>query len=148
MSRLVVVTGGTRGIGRACAERFRAAGDEVLAPGSAELDVTDEAAVGAFFASAGAVDVLVNNAGVSESAPVAKELASRNILANAVAPGFIETDMTGAMADDARAAMSAAIPLERMGRPADIAGVVAFLASEYASYITGQVIVVDGGMVM
>jgi 3-oxoacyl-[acyl-carrier protein] reductase len=79
---------------------------------------------------------------------VAKELASRNILANAVAPGLIETDMTGAMTADARAAMSAAIPLERMGTPADVAGVVAFLASDHAAYITGQVFVVDGGMVM
>jgi 3-oxoacyl-[acyl-carrier protein] reductase len=79
---------------------------------------------------------------------VAKELASRNILANAVAPGLIETDMTGAMTDDARTAMSAAIPLERMGTPADVAGVVAFLASDHAAYITGQVFVVDGGMVM
>ena len=78
---------------------------------------------------------------------VAKELGSRNILANAVAPGFIETDMTAAMTPDARAAMSAQIPLERLGTPADIAGIVAFLASDYASYITGQVIVVDGGMV-
>lgn len=79
---------------------------------------------------------------------VAKELGSRNILANAVAPGFVETDMTAAMTPDAVAAMSAQIPLERFGKPADIAGVVAFLASEYASYITGQTIVVDGGMVM
>jgi len=78
---------------------------------------------------------------------VAKELGSRNILANAVAPGFIETDMTAAMTPDARAAMSAQIPLERLGTPADIAGIVAFLASDHASYITGQVIVVDGGMV-
>jgi 3-oxoacyl-[acyl-carrier protein] reductase len=79
---------------------------------------------------------------------VAKELASRNILANAVAPGFIETDMTAAMTPDARAALSQQIPLERLGTPSDIAGVVGFLASEYATYITGQVFVVDGGMVM
>jgi 3-oxoacyl-[acyl-carrier protein] reductase len=78
---------------------------------------------------------------------VAKELGSRNILANVVAPGFIETDMTAAMTNDARDAMSAQIPLERLGTPADIAGIVAFLASEYAGYITGQVFVVDGGMV-
>jgi len=79
---------------------------------------------------------------------VAKELASRNVLANAVAPGFIETDMTGAMTPEARAALGKAIPLERLGTPADIAGIVAFLASDHASYITGQVFVVDGGMVM
>ncbi len=78
---------------------------------------------------------------------VAKELGSRNILANVVAPGFIETDMTAAMTPEARAAMSGQIPLERLGTPSDIAGIVAFLASEHASYITGQVFVVDGGMV-
>jgi 3-oxoacyl-[acyl-carrier protein] reductase len=79
---------------------------------------------------------------------VAKELGSRNILCNAVAPGFIETDMTAAMTPEARAAMSATIPLERLGKPDDIAGMVAFLASSHANYITGQVFVVDGGMVM
>lgn len=79
---------------------------------------------------------------------VAKELASRNILANVVAPGYIETDMTAAMAPEAREAMSKLIPLERLGAPKDIAGTVAFLSSEYAAYITGQVFVVDGGMVM
>ncbi|NUO64537.1 MAG: 3-oxoacyl-[acyl-carrier-protein] reductase [Gemmatimonadaceae bacterium] len=78
---------------------------------------------------------------------VAKELGSRNILCNAVAPGFIETDMTAAMTPEARTAMSAQIPLERLGKPEDIAGMVAFLASEHAAYITGQVFVVDGGMV-
>lgn len=79
---------------------------------------------------------------------VAKELASRNILANAVAPGLIETDMTAAMTAEARAGLSRQVPLERLGTPADVAGVVAFLASDYAAYITGQVFVVDGGMVM
>jgi 3-oxoacyl-[acyl-carrier protein] reductase len=79
---------------------------------------------------------------------VAKELASRNILANVVAPGFIETDMTAAMTNDAKTTLSTQIPLERLGRPSDIASVVTFLASEHASYITGQVLVVDGGMVM
>jgi 3-oxoacyl-[acyl-carrier protein] reductase len=79
---------------------------------------------------------------------VAKELGSRNILVNAVAPGFIDTEMTAAMTPEARKALIAAIPLERLGSPADVAFAVAFLASDQASYITGQVIVVDGGMVM
>ncbi len=84
--------------------------------------------------------------GLSKS--VAKELASRNILCNVVAPGFIKTDMTDAMTPEAVAALSAQIPLERFGTPEDIAGVVAFLCSEHAAYLTGQVIPVDGGMVM
>jgi 3-oxoacyl-[acyl-carrier protein] reductase len=79
---------------------------------------------------------------------VAKELGSRNILVNAIAPGFIETDMTAAMMPEARAALAGQIPLARLGSPQDIASTVAFLASEHASYITGQVVVVDGGMVM
>jgi 3-oxoacyl-[acyl-carrier protein] reductase len=79
---------------------------------------------------------------------VAKELASRNILINAVAPGFIETDMTAAMTPEARTTLSGQIPLERLGTPNDIAAIVAFLASDLASYITGQVLVVDGGLVM
>ncbi|MFN8667474.1 MAG: 3-oxoacyl-[acyl-carrier-protein] reductase [Gemmatimonadaceae bacterium] len=79
---------------------------------------------------------------------VAKEFASRGVLANVVAPGFIETDMTAAMTPEARATMSAQIPLERLGSPEDIANVVTFLASDRAAYITGQVLVVDGGLVM
>lgn len=79
---------------------------------------------------------------------VAKELGSRNILVNAIAPGFIETEMTAAMTPEARAALTGLIPLERLGTTEDIAAAVVFLASDYASYITGQVIVIDGGMVM
>ena len=79
---------------------------------------------------------------------VAKELASRNILVNAIAPGFIETEMTDAMTPEARKGLIDAIPLGRLGSPADVAQAVAFLSSDYASYITGQVLVVDGGMVM
>ena len=79
---------------------------------------------------------------------VAREFASRGILANVVAPGFIDTDMTAAMTPEARATLSGQIPLERLGAPADVAGAVLFLCSDLASYMTGQVLVVDGGMVM
>lgn len=77
---------------------------------------------------------------------VAKELASRGVTCNAVAPGFIETDMTAAMPARAVEAVQAAIPLGRMGKPEDVAKLVAFLASDSASYITGEVVKVDGGM--
>ena len=79
---------------------------------------------------------------------VAKELASRNITVNAVAPGFIETDMTASLPDKAREAMEAQIPLGRAGTVRDIAAAVVFLASDQAVYITGQVIHVSGGMYM
>ncbi|MFR2571604.1 MAG: 3-oxoacyl-[acyl-carrier-protein] reductase, partial [Clostridia bacterium] len=79
---------------------------------------------------------------------LAKEVASRNILVNAVAPGFIETQMTGVLKDDIKEQINKTIPLRRMGKTQDVANVVKFLASEDSSYITGQVIQVDGGMVM
>lgn len=78
----------------------------------------------------------------------AKELASRHITVNAVAPGFIETEMTESLADDLKAQMKALIPLGTFGAPEDVAAVVRFLSSESARYITGQVLHVDGGMVM
>lgn len=79
---------------------------------------------------------------------IAKELASRNITANAVAPGFIQTDMTNVLKDEVKEAIEGTIPLKRLGTAEDVAKVVKFLASEESSYITGQVINVDGGMLM
>ena len=84
--------------------------------------------------------------GLTKSA--AKELASRNIQVNAVAPGYIATDMTENLTDDVKAGLAEAIPLGRIGNPDDVAFAVSFLASHDADYITGQVINVDGGMVM
>ena len=79
---------------------------------------------------------------------VAKELASRNILVNAVAPGFIQTDMTDVLTDSVKESIYNQIPLKRMGDAAEVAKVVYFLGSEENSYVTGQVLNVDGGMVM
>ena len=78
----------------------------------------------------------------------AREYASRGLLINCIAPGFIETDMTSALPEEARKALLEGIALGRLGRPEDVAGAVLFLASGLADYITGQVLVVDGGMVI
>ena len=79
---------------------------------------------------------------------IAKEVASRGITVNAIAPGFIDTDMTRGLAEKQRQQLMESIPLGRLGTPEDVADAVAFLASEDASYITGQVLAVDGGMTM
>jgi 3-oxoacyl-[acyl-carrier protein] reductase len=99
--------------------------------------------------NAGQANYAASKAGViGLTKSLAKELATRGVTVNAVAPGFIETDMTAAMTEAARAASLAAIPAGRLGAAEDVARAVAFLAGEDAGYVTGQVLAVDGGMSM
>jgi NAD(P)-dependent dehydrogenase (short-subunit alcohol dehydrogenase family) len=230
--RVVLVTGGNRGIGLAIAQAFAAAGDRVAVTHRSspppeglfgvQCDVTSEADVDAAFsrveAELGPVEVLVSNAGITDDtllmrmsedsftrvvdanltaayrvakratramlkvrggrmvfvgsvvgltgAPgqvnyaaskaglvglarsVARELGSRGITANVVAPGYVETDMTAGLTEARREEVQRSIPLGRTATPEDIAGVVVFLASDAAAYVTGAVVPVDGGIGM
>ena len=99
--------------------------------------------------NAGQTNYSASKAGViGFTKSLAKEVASRNILVNAIAPGFIDTDMTKVLSDNVKEGINAQIPLKRMGTPNEVAKVVKFLASEDSSYVTGQIINIDGGMVM
>ncbi|MEI6216597.1 MAG: 3-oxoacyl-ACP reductase FabG [Actinomycetes bacterium] len=230
--RVVLVTGGNRGIGLAIAQAFKLLGDTVIitnrsgtAPEgllAVQMDVTDTTSVDLAFkeieANYGSVDILVANAGITRDGLVmrmsdedfidvvdtnltgafrvaraatrgmlkkrsgrmifvgsvvgalgsagqvnyaatksglvgmarsfARELGSRGITANVVAPGFVETDMTAVLTEDRRKEIVGAVPLQRLCTPAEVAGVVTFLAAPAASYITGAVIPVDGGLGM
>ena len=232
MSRVVLVTGGSRGIGLACARRFAELGDQVAVTFNSspppdglfgvQCDVTSTESVDAAFKQVeehfGPVEILVSNAGVTNDGlllrmkdtdftsvidanltaafrvtkrasqgmlkarrgriilvssvvalhgspgqanyaaskaglvgfarSVARELGSRGITCNVVAPGPVATDMTAALGEARLAELTAAVPLARMATPDEIAGVVAFLASADAAYITGAVIPVDGGLGM
>ena len=226
--KIALVTGASRGIGRAIAETLVARGAKVIGTATSEsgaqaisdylgangkgmlLNVTDPASIesvlGNIRAEFGEVDILVNNAGITRdnllmrmkddewndiietnlssvfrlskavmrammkkrtmgnggqanyaaakaglsgfSKSLAREVASRGITVNVVAPGFIETDMTRALTDEQRAGTLAAVPAGRLGSPNEIASAVAFLASDEASYITGETLHVNGGMYM
>ena len=232
MSRVILITGGSRGIGLACAQRFAALGDRVAVTYNSspppdgyfavKCDVTSADSVDAAFkaveAELGPVEVLVSNAGITKDGlllrmsetdfgsvidanltaayrvakratqgmlraragriifmssvvallgsagqanyaaskaglvglarSLARELGSRSITVNVVAPGPVETDMTAALGDKRLAELTAAVPLARMASADEIAGVVTFLASPDAAYITGAVIPVDGGLGM
>ncbi len=232
MSRVVLITGGSKGIGLACAQHFASLGDKVAITYNStkptddffavKCDVTSQVEVDAAFAAVeekfGTVQVVVSNAGVTKdllllrmgendftsvidanltgayrvckratqgmlrarsgriilmssvvgllgsagqanyaasksglvglARSLARELGSRSITVNVVAPGPVETDMTAALTDEQRAKMIGAVPLGRTATPQEIAGVVAFLASQDAAYITGAVIPVDGGLGM
>lgn len=232
MSRVVLITGGSRGIGRATAERFVALGDKVAvtynttAPSgdflAVQCDVTQESHVERAFTEIeeklGPVEVLVSNAGITKDGlllrmkeadfvdvvdanltgafrvakratqsmlrarrgriilvssvvgllgqagqanyaaskaglvgfarSLARELGSRNITVNVVAPGPVDTDMTRKLGDDKLKAFADVVPLGRIATPDEIAGVIAFLASADAAYITGAVLPVDGGLGM
>ncbi|MHB1711980.1 MAG: 3-oxoacyl-ACP reductase FabG [Acidimicrobiales bacterium] len=236
--RVVLITGGSRGIGLSCAEWFLARGDRVaitsrssgregdLGPAdrllSLACDVTDPAQIETGFAAIeeawGPVEVLVANAGITRDALIlrmgeeawtdvidtnltgvfrvtkravskmvrlhrgrivmvssisaflgspgqtnyaaakaglvgmarslAREVASRSITVNVVAPGLVETDMLGALGEERKAAIEAQVPLGRIARPEEIASVIGFLSSDGAGYITGAVVPVDGGLAM
>lgn len=111
--------------------------------------IINMSSVSGIMGNAGQTNYAAAKAGViGFTKSLAREMASRGITVNAVAPGFIATDMTAAMPEKAQEHVLTSIPLGKMGKPEDIANAVLFLASDKASYITGQVIHVDGGMVM
>lgn len=111
--------------------------------------IINMSSVAAEFGNKGQVNYAASKGGIDGlTRCLATELASRGVTVNAVAPGFIETDMTAAVRNAAEAEIKKKIPVRRLGKPEDIAGAVAFLASEEASYITGQVLRVDGGLTL
>lgn len=111
--------------------------------------IVNIASVSGIMGNPGQANYAASKAGViGFTKTVAKELARRNITANAVAPGFIDTDMTKVLSDKVKETVKQVIPCQKMGEPKDVAAAVAFLASPEAAYITGQVLAVDGGLAM
>ena len=122
---------------------------KVLVEGTQRARIVNVTSVVGLAGNKGQANYAASKAGlVGLTKAVARELASRNVLVNAIAPGYIDTELTRGLAEQARQALLTAIPLGRLGHARDIADAVLFLASDLASYITGHVLVVDGGMVM
>jgi 3-oxoacyl-[acyl-carrier protein] reductase len=121
-------------------------GLEVMRDGGAIVSMGSIAAIQGFFGQANYAAAKAGLVGFTKS--VARELGSRNITCNAVAPGFISTAMTDQMTEAARASLSGQIPAQRLGTPEDVAAAVAYLASEEAAYVTGTVLNVSGGLYM
>src|SRR5438445_383337 len=149
--KVALVTGASRGIGRAIAARLAGQGATIVAAarGDHAAACVSELTAAGQMGNAGQTNYAASKAGlIGFAKALAREVASRTITVNVVAPGMIETDMTRAIGEAARADLERQIPLGRLGSPDDVAAAVCFLASDEASYITGHVLAVNGGMYM
>ena len=114
-----------------------------------EMCIRDSSSVSGVAGNAGQINYSASKAGViGMTKTIAKELAGKNVTCNAVAPGFITTDMTDVLSDTVKEKIGNEIPLKRFGTPEEVADLVLFLSSVHAKYITGQIISIDGGMIM
>jgi len=130
---------------KGCFNTIKAASRQMLK--QREGRIINIASVSGILGNAGQANYAASKAGIiGLTKTMARELASRGVTVNAIAPGFVETDMTQVLSDEVKKAATAQIPLGHFGKPEDIANMAAYLASEKAAYITGQIISVDGGM--
>jgi 3-oxoacyl-[acyl-carrier protein] reductase len=143
-----LVTGGSRGIGSAIARQLAAAGASVVVGYRAGAIVNVSSIVGVH-GNGGQANYAASKAGIiGFTKSLARELGSRGVRANVVAPGYVKTRLTDVLPEEATQAMLTSTPLGRLGEPGDVASAVRFLCSDEASFITGEVLLVDGGLGM